>query len=59
MGYKAMSKHLRVNGGFTLIEMLIVVIILGLISAYVTQHISKIDPKAKEVTLKHNLRSMR
>jgi general secretion pathway protein G len=49
----------RVTGGFTLIEILIVVVILGILAAIVVPHFSNASHQARENTLRDDLRFLR
>jgi len=50
---------LRKSGGFTLVEILIVVVILGILAAIVIPQFSNAAASARAVTLKDDLRFMR
>lgn len=50
---------MRARSGFTLVEILIVVIILGILAAIVIPEFSDASTQAKESSLKSNLQAMR
>ena len=54
-----MTRYFRDQKGFTLIEMIIVVIIMGILAAVIIPHISMSTEDAKLNTLKTNLSSLR
>jgi general secretion pathway protein G len=50
---------MRARGGFTLVEILIVVVILGILAAIVIPQFTDASTQAKESSLKSNLQTMR
>ena len=54
-----MRKHFQDRSGFTLIEMIIVVIVLGILAMIIVPQITVSTEDAKVNTLKTNLRAMR
>ena len=57
---KRSSRHERaVVGGFTLIEMVVVVALVGILAAAATPVLTVIQRRSDELTLKQNLRSLR
>jgi general secretion pathway protein G len=54
-----MIKKLRNSKGFTLVELLIVIVILGILAAIVIARFAGATKESKEASLKGNLRTMR
>ncbi|MFH1783844.1 MAG: type II secretion system protein [bacterium] len=54
-----MLKRLRNKKGFTLVELLIVIVILGILAAIVIARFAGATKESKEANLKGNLRTMR
>lgn len=52
------SRQIR-GSGFTLVEILIVVVILGILAAIVVVSVSSLGKEAREATLRHELQFMR
>jgi len=54
-----MLRKMKNNQGFTLVELLIVIVILGILAAIVIARFAGATKESKEANLKGNLRSMR
>lgn len=53
------DKHMKAKSGFTLVEILIVVVILGILAAIVIPQFTDASEDAKEASLLSNLQTMR
>lgn len=58
-GYSMIRRHEMKRGGFTLVEVLIVVVILGILAATVLPQFTRADSDAKETALMQNLQTLR